>query len=429
MSIRRSWLTVMLLALAVHAGAAVPVDQGLAERIAKAPPGATIRVAAGIHPGGLVISKPLTLIGDAGAILDGDSRGDVIRIAASHVTIRGLTVRNSGTDLTAMNAGIFVAQKATDVDVLDNTLLHVLFGVYLDGPSRVRVVGNHIEGLREVRSPDRGDGIHLWNDTDVEVRDNDIGFTRDGIYIYISHHNRIVGNHIHDLRYGIHYMYAHHNDVIGNVTSRTRAGFALMQSKDLRILNNRSEHDREYGILMNYITYSELAGNVVVDVNSGSGGADLLPDQGKGIFVYNSVFNKIHGNYVAHCPIGIHVTAGSEHNRVYGNAFVDNRRQVKYVQNRKEEWSWRGRGNYWSDYMGWDLNGDGLGDVVFRPNDGVDILIWKYPRARLLMNSPAVLALRAVQRAFPVFTPPTVEDDHPLMHLSEVNELSHDHSH
>ena len=146
MPIRRTWLTVILLALAVHAGAAVPVDQGLAERIAKAPPGATIRVAAGVHPGGLVIRKPLTLIGDAGAILDGDSHGDVIRIAASHVTIRGLTVRNSGADLTAMNAGIFVEQKAADVSILDNTLLHVLFGVYLDGPSRVRVVGNRIEG-------------------------------------------------------------------------------------------------------------------------------------------------------------------------------------------------------------------------------------------------------------------------------------------
>jgi nitrous oxidase accessory protein len=43
------------------------------------------------------------------------------------------------------------------------------------------------------------------------------------------------------------------------------------------------------------------------------------------------------------------------------------------------------------------------------------VLLWKYPSARNLMSSPAVLLLRYVQRAFPVFTPPSVQDSHPLM--------------
>ena len=62
-----------------------------------------------------------------------------------------------------------------------------------------------------------------------------------------------------------------------------------------------------------------------------------------------------------------------------------------------------------------DLDADGVGDIPFRPNDGVDVLLWKYPSARNLMSSPSVLLLRYVQRAFPVFTPPSVQDSHPLM--------------
>lgn len=73
---------------------------------------------------------------------------------------------------------------------------------------------------------------------------------------------------------------------------------------------------------------------------------------------------------------------------------------------RTQEWSIDGRGNYWSDYLGWDRNGDGLGDVPYEPNDNVDRLLWMYPQVRLLMNSPSIEMLRWVQRAFPVMKSP-----------------------
>jgi len=391
----------------------------LAERVATASPGAVITVSPGVHRVNLRITRALTLVGKPGAILDGGGQGDVLRISASDVAVRGLTIRNSGIDLTAMNAGIFIERQARRVTVADNTLDHVLFGVYLDGPADVKVLDNRIVGLPELRSPDRGDGIHLWNDTGVMVRGNDISRSRDGIYIYISPHNEIVGNVIHDVRYGIHYMYSNHDRLEGNRTYRTVAGYALMQSDHLQIIGNRSAADASYGILLNYVTYSEFAGNVVQGVTGerSTDGRTLPGGEGKGIFVYNAEFNRFHGNTVRNCPIGIHVTAGSDHNRIYGNAFLANRRQVKYVQNASEEWSWQGQGNYWSDYLGWDLDRDGHGDTAYRPNDGVDVLLWQYPAARLLMSSPAILALRYVQRAFPVFTPPSVRDSHPLMHM------------
>ena len=72
-------------------------------------------------------------------------------------------------------------------------------------------------------------------------------------------------------------------------------------------------------------------------------------------------------------------------------------------------------GNYWSNYRGWDMDGDGKGDVPFEPNDGIDKLFWKYPEAKFLMDSPAVLLLRWVQEQFPVLKAPGVKDSYPLM--------------
>jgi nitrous oxidase accessory protein len=421
----RLLLTVLLSAVAAAAagmpapgGAPLAVaDDPLPQTVAAAAPGTTVTVSPGVHRVNLVLDKPITLLGRPGAVLDGGGRGDVLRISGSRVTVRGLTLRHSGTDLTATNAGIFVERGSVDVVIADNHIEHSLFGVYLDGAANVRVAHNTIRGMTTLRVPDRGDGIHLWNDTGCSIEANDIAGSRDGIYVYVSAHNVIARNRIRDVRYGVHYMYSNHNTVDGNVSRDSVAGYALMSSANLTVHDNIALAQRSYGFLLNYISYSEIAGNLVRGVRGQHDDHDALIEgaDGKGMFVYLSQFNTIRDNLLSDAQIGIHVTAGSEHNRVYGNTFTANRVQVKYVQNIAEEWSVRGRGNFWSDYLGWDMDADGIGDIPYRPNDGVDVLLWKYPTARTLMSSPSILLLRYVQRAFPVFTPPSIEDSHPLM--------------
>ncbi len=406
-----------LVALALAGSGPVAAAQSLARVVAGAPSGAVVTVSPGVHHGGLKLTRPITLVGRPGAVIDGDGQGDVIRISSPDVVVRGLTLRDSGTSLTDENAGIFVEKQAADVRLEDNRLTHVLFGIYLDGPAGTRVIGNRIRGMTGLRVPDRGDGIHLWDDTGALVQGNDVGDARDGIYIYVSPHNRIIGNVIHDVRYGVHYMFSNRNVLENNRSYRNVAGFALMMSNHLRIIGNVATDDEEYGLLLNYVTYSDVADNRVRNVSGErqAGGFAIPGDAGKGLFVYDSESDRFHGNLIEQCAIGIHVTAGSDDDEFYDNAFVGNRIQVKYVQNETEEWSRGGVGNYWSDYLGWDLEGHGIGDVPYRPNSGVDVLLWKYPQASLLLSSPAILVLRLVQQGFPVLMPPGIVDSHPLM--------------
>ncbi|EIL86866.1 NosD protein [Rhodanobacter sp. 115] len=95
-----------------------------------------------------------------------------------------------------------------------------------------------------------------------------------------------------------------------------------MSSDRMRVVDNHLFNDSSYGILFNYVTYSDISGNQIHDITGDLGGDGQAVDggEGKAMFVYNSEFNRIHGNLLADSPIGIHITAGSQDNHVYGNA-------------------------------------------------------------------------------------------------------------
>ena len=62
-----------------------------------------------------------------------------------------------------------------------------------------------------------------------------------------------------------------------------------MQSRQLTVLNNYSDHDDNYGVLLNYITYSTIKYNYATDVQAGVGdGIHISGGECKGLFIYNS---------------------------------------------------------------------------------------------------------------------------------------------
>lgn len=393
-------------------------DEPLQALIERTAPGDAIRLPPGRYRGPLRLDHTVRLSGEPGAVIDGGGTHNAIELRAPQTVIEDLAIENWGKNLTTMDAAIFVERTANGSIIRNNTLHGPAFGIWLDAVADVEVIDNVIRGTPALRSQDRGNGVHLFNVRNVLIARNDIRETRDGIYIDTSSHNVLRNNHMEDLRYGVHYMYAYDNRVEGNITRHTRTGYALMQSKRLTVIGNRSIEDDNYGILMNNITNSILRDNKVEGVRQPvdeSGEGLVSGGDGKAIFIYNSQFNRFEGNRFAGSDIGIHLTAGSEDNVVVGNAFVGNRQQVMYVATRPQEWSEKGRGNYWSDYLSWDLSNDGIGDTPYEPNDAMDRLLWRHPAARLLMDSPSVLTLRWVQRQFPVFRPQGVKDSAPLM--------------
>lgn len=400
--------TLILMLFCLQAQAAehrVAVGQSIAEVIDRAKTGDTILVARGVYPVHLVITKPLHLKGLNRPTLDGGNTGDVIRIKSPDVIIEGFIVSNSGSDLTAQNAGIYLEPGSDRAIVRDNTINYTLFGLWIEKVKNIQVISNNITGMRDLASAQRGNGIQLYNSSGAKIINNHVSFSRDGIYVDVSDHALFQGNRLHHLRYGSHYMNSNFNVWENNDSYLNRGGLALMEVRNQTVRNNRAWGNSDHGIMLRTIVDSVVENNVVAG-NS------------RGFFVYDAEYNVLRNNLIIGNRVGVHLWAGSIHNEVEGNDLINNQEQIKYVASKDEYWGVK-TGNYWSNYVGWDRNGDGVGDVPYEANDLVDHLTWKYPAAKLLLNSPAVQTLRLVSRQFPLFRATSIVDKHP--HMSPFN--------
>ncbi|MCV2891968.1 nitrous oxide reductase family maturation protein NosD [Lentibacter sp. XHP0401] len=401
-------LTILLVALAALPLWAAelrvpPASGGLAQAIAGAAPGDVLILEAGRYDGPVIIDRPLTLTGPPGAIIDGLGQGTVVTIDAADVTVKGLTITGSGLSSQDLDAGVKILKKADRALVEGNRLLGNLHGVDVHGGLDAVVRGNTIEGTQNPRMNDRGNGIYVWNSPGAIVEGNSVRWGRDGIFSNASRHGTYRNNLFRDLRFAVHYMYTNNSEVSGNVSIGNHLGYAIMFSNRVILKDNLSLSDGSHGVMLNFANNADVSGNLV------RGGADRCT------FIYNAHKNILSNNRFEGCNIGIHFTAGSERNVLTGNAFIGNRTQVKYVGTRDIEWSFEGRGNYWSDHPGFDLGGDGIADSPFRPNDLMDHILWSQPAASLLTGAPAVQLIRWAQSSFPATLPGGVVDSAPLM--------------
>ena len=373
----------------------------LAEAVTKAQAGDVIEVARGQYRANLLIDKPLTLRGLDRPTISGGNQGDTIRVTAPDVLIEGLIVRDSGDSLKDQNAGIYLYPGAHRAIVRRCDLTYNLFGLWIEKANDVLIEHNTITGKREYASPQRGNGVQLYNTKGAKILNNDISFVRDALYVDVSHNALFKGNKLHHSRYGTHYMNSYYNLWEDNDTYYNRGGLALMEVRNQEVRGNRAWGNSDHGIMLRTLQDSDISGNVVAGNN-------------RGFFIYDVEYIKLNDNLVVDNVVGVHLSAGSTRNEVEGNDFIANREQVRYVGARDEVWG-KQRGNYWSNYLGWDRNNDGKGDVQYEANDMVDRLTWRHPSIKLLLASPAVQALRLVGQQFPVLRVPSVVDPHPRM--------------
>lgn len=364
--------------------------------------GDTLHLPAGRYSAA-VIDRPLTLIGSgAGTVSDGDGQGIVLSVQAPNVTVRNVTVLNGGKDVGRKDSGIWIDRSAPGAHVDSVRVQGCGFGIWVDAAQGPRITGCHIVGQEDARIiSDLGNGIHLFNVREGVVHGNHIEAGRDGIYISNSSGCRLEANRIDRARFAIHHMYAHANQVIGNVADSSSVGIALMYSKGIQVLNNRVRAGHTHGLLLRNLYNSRIEGN------------EIRASQ-DGLFFSGCRFDTVAANLVYQNHIGLHIS-DSQDNRVFGNAFVDNDQQLSFQDFKTLTWQDERGGNYWSDYAGWDRNGDGLGDRGHFPSDVAAYLVQRFPVVRLVMHSPAMVLLQGLETQFPVLRPAGLWDTQPLM--------------
>lgn len=374
-------------------------------------PGATVTIPPGTYKGPITIRGPLTVVGAGMPVIDGGGAGSVVTLEGTGVVFRGFAIRNSGRNVTEEAAGIKASGNGHRIE--DNDLREVYFGIHVTGGDR-HVIERNVVAPGERHGARPGHGISVWNTTGSRIANNTISESRDGVYLSFTKDVLVTSNTVSRCRYGLHSMYSERARFIGNTLRANLLGSALMNSDRLELRGNRIEQHRlgaaAYGILLKDIG-DLIAEDNVITANRVGLYAEGVPDRPeKHALMRRNVFA---GN-----DVGIALQANAALTFT-GNRIAENLTDVRALGSRLSpaaRWSRDGAGNSWSQYRGYDRNGDGIGDLAFRLDSSADSLAHGNELVRAFLYTPAHLALEAAARMFPLFRrPPVLVDEHPLM--------------
>jgi len=335
-----------------------------------ASPGDTINVSSGTYYELLDIGKSLTLQGEDRdtTIIDGNGTGNVVSVFANNVVISGFTIRNSS----SFGCGIYLSgsSNAFRGNIFENCLTSVRLVFSSDN----NVSGNIIKSSYD-------NGIYLWNSPnnvisannitdsgaiDIEVRDN-------------SDNNLFERNILTNSKtWGIYVRSSFDNIFCENVISNGQGGVVILDSSSNNTFSeNTIENNSEYGIQIGSSSYNAFSENTI-------------RNNKLGIHLWSSHGNTFIKNTITNNTSGIDLSS-SNNNTLYHNNFVNNPAQVT-LYNSLNTWDNGVEGNYWNDYAGQDLDGNGIGDTNL-PHQGVDYFPLMNPWGVAPLFNMAILPL------------------------------------
>jgi nitrous oxidase accessory protein len=389
---------------------AVTPGASLQSELDEAAEGTALCLAAGDYAGPVVLRSGRALWGPREAVIRSSGTGTTVRLEGEGAALLGLTVDGSGGRFDLLDAAVHVAGRGARVE---GVRVHdAVFGILVERASSVLVRANEVVGDATRSLGLRGDGIRLWECTDSVVEDNFLDHGRDMVLWYASR-NRIAHNRVEGGRYGAHLMYSHENEVTGNDFIGNVTGLFIMYSRDVAVRRNVFAHS---GGAAGIGLGMKESGNLDVRDN-------LFVDDTLALYVDTSPLwpddrNVFEGNVFRLNDVAVGFLGRAGGNRFENNVFRDSQVQVEVSAGNAREAEWRA--NYFDDYAGYDLDGDGSGDLPYEPCSLTQDLIAAAPSLAFFRGTPALAMAEAIGRIVPLLElRPILRDPAPRMQPRE----------
>ena len=349
----------------------------------------------------IIIDKPLTIIGENYPIIDGDKKGEIITVTSDHVSIEGLFLINVGVSYTEDFAAIRI-RKSKYFEIKNIVLEKLFFGIYIEKSNYGKIFHNKIIGDAK-EEYNSGNGIQLWYSHNIDIENNHVQGVRDGIYLEFANNCSIKNNtSTKNIRYGLHFMFSNDDIYQDNIFEDNGAGVAVMFSKNIEMINNifrKNWGTASYGLLLKEINDAQIERNLFEENTIG------INIEGSNRIMYKN--NDFSNNGWA-----IKVRGACYTNSFLLNNFLYNSFDISYNSKVNDNIF---ENNYWSNYTGYDLNKDGVGDVPYRPVKLFSYVVNRTPETIVLLRSLFIDIIDFSEKVSPVFTPDNLMDNNPKM--------------
>jgi nitrous oxidase accessory protein len=362
----------------------------------------TILVKKGIYKEyDIQIRKPITILGENEAIIDGQKKGYIFKIKSDSITLNNLTLLNVGQSYTKDFAAIYIS-RSKNFTLTNLRLKDVFFGILVEKSHYGVIKNNHISSNAKEEAGS-GNGIHMWHSTNILVKNNEVHNLRDGIYFEFVKNSRVVNNLSYDnLRYGLHFMFSNKNEYHKNTFTNNGSGVAVMFSKYIKMTHNTFSKNwgaASYGLLLKEIYDAEIVNNV-------------FEENTTGIKIEGSTRINYKNNNFIRNGWALKIAGACYSNKFNQNNFLHNSFDLSYNSKLNDN---NFTNNYWSEYTGYDLDKDGVGDVPYRPVKLFSYIVNKTPETIVLLRSLFVDIINFSEKVSPAFTPESLFDNKPLM--------------
>ena len=229
--------------------------------------------------------------------------------------------------------------------------------------------------------------------------------------VWYSSNNQIRKNYGEYGRYSLHFMYAGKNLVEENIFKYNSVGIFFMFSSGTTARKNQVLNSTgTFGVGIGMKDTSDF---IIQD--------NILAYNARGLYIDQSPFqpgttNIYERNEIIYNTIGIQFHA-TQHKSIFNNNdFIGNMEvainDTPGSKIDKNEW----HQNYFDDYIGFDKNKDGIGDIEYKNFTYIDSLWQYYPNLRLFYGSAVMSILNFIAKIAPFSEPQLlITDTNPLM--------------